>query len=68
MRKFANKLNAAALSAKTAMADNEGMELIQVLVVSILAVVVGALLLTTMKTEFGTQLTAIGSKLSALFS
>ncbi|MEG1925616.1 MAG: hypothetical protein RR415_07700 [Ruthenibacterium sp.] len=72
MKEFANKCNtkvtAAALSAKTALANNEGMELIQVLVVSILAIVVGSLLLTTMKTEFTTQLATLSAKMTALFS
>ena len=71
MKKFINKidakLNAAALSAKTALANNEGMELIQVLVVSILAVVVGALLLTTMKGQFTTQLATLSTKMTELF-
>ncbi|MEG1752809.1 MAG: hypothetical protein RR234_02750 [Christensenella sp.] len=71
MKKIINKANkkmlTGMLNAKASLANNAGMELIQVLVVSILAIVVGSLLLTTMKGQFTTHLATLGTKLTEMF-
>lgn len=72
MKKFIQTIETNAfrtfLNAKAALANNKGMEVVQVLVIVIIAITLGALLLATLKTEFATQLRTVGSKLSGLFS
>ena len=65
---FAAKTNTLALRAKTAVQNEHGMEVLQVLIIVIISLVLGALLLAAMKTQFTTQLTSIGTKLTDLFN
>ena len=62
------KTNTLALRAKAAIQNEHGMEVLQVLILVIISLVLGALLLATMKTQFTTQLTSIGTKLTDLFN
>ena len=62
------KTNTLALRAKAAVQNEHGMEVLQVLIIVIISLVLGALLLATMKTQFTTQLTNIGTKLTDLFN
>ena len=65
---LAAKTNTLALRAKAAIQNKHGGELLQVLIIVIISLVLGALLLATMKTQFTTQLTSIGTKLTDLFN
>ena len=65
---FAAKTNTLALRAKAAIQNEHGMEVLQVLIIVIISLVLGALLLAAMKTQFTTQLTSIGTKLTDLFN
>jgi hypothetical protein len=62
------KTNTLALRVKAALQNEHGMEVLQVLIIVIISLVLGALLLATMKTQFTTQLTSIGTKLTDLFN
>lgn len=68
MQKLDVTLRNAIIRAKSALSNNKGMEVVQVLVIVIIAITLGALLLSTLKTEFAEQLRTIGTKLSGLFS
>ena len=65
---LAAKTNTLALRAKTAIQNKHGGELLQVLIIVIISLVLGALLLATLKTQFSSQLTTIGTKLTDLFN
>ncbi len=62
------KINTAIMNAKFALTNNKGMEVVQVLILVILGITLGALLLTTLKTEFGKQLATVGTKLTGMFN
>ena len=62
------KTNTLALRAKVAIQNKHGGELLQVLIIVIISLVLGALLLATLKTQFSSQLTTIGTKLTDLFN
>ena len=62
------KTNATVLRAKAALQNERGMEMLQVLILVIISLVLGALLLAAMKTQFSSQLTTIGTKLTNLFN
>ena len=62
------KTNTLALRVKAALQNEHGMEVLQVLIIVIISLVLGALLLATLKTQFSTQLTSIGTKLTDLFN
>ncbi|MEG0395443.1 MAG: DUF6133 family protein [Oscillospiraceae bacterium] len=68
MQKIDITLRGAIFRAKAALSNNKGMEVVQVLVIVIIAITLGALLLSTLKAEFATQLRTVGTKLSDLFS
>ncbi len=68
INKINRKITAVAINTKTALANNKGMEVVQVLILVILGITLGALLLATLKTEFGTQLTTVGDRMTAMFS
>jgi hypothetical protein len=65
---LAAKTNTLTLRAKAAIQNEHGMEVLQVLIIVIISLVLGALLLATMKMQFTTQLTSIGTKLTDLFN
>lgn len=65
---LATKTNTLALRAKAAIQNKHGGELLQVLIIVIISLVLGALLLAALKTQFTTQLTSIGTKLTDLFN
>ena len=71
-KKYANKLTAKAMvaanNAACAVKNNDGMEVVQVLIIIIVAVTLGGLLMATLKDEFTTQLGVVSQKLTALFS
>ena len=62
------KTNTLALRAKAALQNEHGMEVLQVLVIVIISLVLGALLLATLKTQFSSQLATIGTKMTDLFN
>ena len=67
--KLTAKAMTAAFRAKEAVDDNAGgAEILQALILIIAALVLGALLLSTMKTQFSAQLTTVGEKMTALFN
>ncbi|MEG0304323.1 MAG: hypothetical protein RR576_00050 [Oscillospiraceae bacterium] len=72
MKKFIQTIEAKALctfgNMKKVLSNNKGMEVVQVLVIVIIAITLGALLLATLKTEFTAQLRTVSTKLSGLFS
>ncbi len=68
INKINHKINTALMNAKFALTNNKGMEVVQVLILVILGITLGALLLATLKTEFGTQLTTVGERMTAMFS
>ncbi len=67
-----NKITAKAVTAvfraKETLKNNAGMEVLQVLIIVIISLVLGALLLTTMKTQFGIQLATVGIKMTEMFN
>ena len=71
MKKLLNTLIAKATIAKTNLTqtvkDNSGMEVVQVLIVVIISITLGAILLVALKAEFATLLTTVGDKIEALF-
>lgn len=66
--KLTAKAMTAALRARAALQNNDGMEVLQVLIIVIISLVLGGLLLTTLKTQFGTQLTTVGTKMTDMFN
>lgn len=71
-KKYANKLTAKAMvaanNATYTLKNNNGMELVQILIIIIVGVTLGGLLMLTLKDEFTTQLGVVSQKLTALFS
>lgn len=71
-KKYANKLTAKAMvaanNAAYTLKNNNGMELVQILIIIIVAVTLGGLLLLALKDEFSAQLEVVSQKLTALFS
>ena len=57
-----------AANGSAAVRNDDGMELVQVLVIVIIAVVLGGLLLATMKDEFTDQLAAVAQKMTGMLS
>ena len=57
-----------AANGSAAVRNDDGMELVQVLVIVIIAVVLGGLLLATMKDEFKDQLAAVAQKMTGMLS
>ncbi len=57
-----------AANGSAAVRNDDGMELVQVLVIVIIAVVLGGLLLATMKEEFTDQLAAVAQKMTGMLS
>ena len=57
-----------AANGSAAVRNDDGMELVQVLVIVIIAVVLGGLLLATMKEEFMDQLAAVAQKMTGMLS
>ncbi|MEG0900084.1 MAG: hypothetical protein RSE07_01850 [Oscillospiraceae bacterium] len=76
MKNFMNKLAVKATITKNAIAEkfsekikeNDGMEVVQVLIIVIVSITLGALLLTTLKTQFAVQLTKVASEMNGMFS
>ena len=71
-KKYANKLTVKAMvaanNAAYTLKNNNGMELVQILIIIIVAVTLGGLLLFALKDEFSAQLEVVSQKLTALFS
>lgn len=66
--KLTAKAITTAFRAKETLKNNAGMEVLQVLIIVIISLVLGALLLTTMKTQFGIQLATVGTKMTEMFN
>ena len=66
--KIETKAAIAVVNGSAALQNDDGMELVQVLVIVIIAVVLGGLLLLTMKEQFTDQLTAVENKMTGMFS
>lgn len=66
--KIIAKAVTAVFRAKETLKNNAGMEVLQVLIIVIISLVLGALLLTTMKTQFGIQLATVGTKMTEMFN
>ena len=66
--KIETKAAIAVANGSAALQNDDGMELVQVLVIVIIAVVLGGLLLLTMKEQFTDQLTAVENKMTGMFS
>lgn len=72
VKKYANKLTAKAMvatnNAAYALKNNDGMEVVQVLIIIIVSITLGGLLLTAFKEEFQTQIEVVSQKLTGMFS
>lgn len=67
--KLTAKAITTAFRAKETLKNNAGgAEILQALILIIAALVLGALLLTAMKTQFSTTLTTVGTKMTEMFN
>ena len=62
--KLTAKAMTTAFRAKEAFKNDSGMELLQVLIIALLAVGLGTLLYKVMTTQFNAQLTTVGNKMT----
>lgn len=68
LRKLDKKITAAFIRAKNILSDNSGFELVQLLIVLVIAAVLGLILLDSMKITFNEVLTMAKDKILAPFA
>ena len=71
-KKYTGKLTAKAMvaanNAACTLKNNDGMEVVQVLIIIIVSITLGGLLLTAFKEEFQQQIEVVSQKLTSMFS